>query len=234
MSVFKFKHFQIHQENTALKVGTDSMLLGSFCSWENPKRLLDIGTGTGVLALMSAQRFSFEEITGIELSEEACMDAQINAENNPFPSKISILNQAIQDYVPNQQFDAIISNPPFFENSSKNQNEHKSLARHTESLSYTELIESISRLLTEKGKAWIILPFERKENILELADNSGLSPADLITIFGKPDKPVRIVISLTKQQVSEARTSSLCIRNENGSYTEEYKILTQKFHDRTL
>lgn len=233
MSVFNFKHFQIHQKNTALKVGTDSMVLGAVCYWDKPKRLLDIGTGTGVLSLMCAQRFSFEEITGIELSEEAYADAQINAQNNPFSSKISILNQAIQEYEPTERFDAIISNPPFFENSSKNPDVHKSLAKHTESLSFLELVQSISKFLTQDGKAWIIVPFESKESIIQLARENNLFASDLITLFGKPNKATRVIISLEKQ-VSEVKTSSLCIRTEDGLYTEEYKTLTQEFHDRTL
>ncbi len=233
MSVFNFKHFQIHQKNTALKVGTDSMVLGTLCQWDKPKRLLDIGTGTGVLSLMCAQRFSFEEIIGIELSEEAFTDAQINAQNNPFPSKIVVLNQAIQEYQSTERFDAIISNPPFFENSSKNPNAHKSLARHTESLSFLELVQSISSLLSENGKAWIIIPFESKKQLIQLAKENGLFPSDLITLFGKPNKPTRIVISLEKQ-VSEIKISSLCIRTEDGLYMEEYKTLTQEFHDRPL
>jgi len=233
MSVFKFKHFQIHQENTALKVGTDSMLLGAICHWKNPIRLLDIGTGTGVLALMCAQRFGFDEIVGLEISEKAIVDARVNAGNSPFISRISIVNQAIQDYDPNEQFDAIISNPPFFENSSKNQNEHKSLARHTESLSFSELLQSISRLLTEDGKAWVIIPFEIKENIIQLAKESNLFVSDLITLFGKPNKPTRAILSFGKE-VSEVRPSSICIRTEDGAYTEEYKLLTQEFHDRSL
>jgi len=233
MSVFQFKHFQIHQENTALKVGTDSMLLGAICHWENPKRLLDIGTGTGVLALICAQRFAFEEIVGLEISEKALIDAQINAKNSPFFPKVSIVNQAIQDYDPNEQFDAIISNPPFFENSSKNQNEHKSLARHTESLSFSELLQSITRLLTAEGKAWIIIPFESTENIIQLAKENTLFVADLITLFGKPNRPTRAIISFGKQ-ISEVRSSSICIRTEDGAYTEEYKVLTQEFHDRSL
>ncbi|AEA45947.1 tRNA1(Val) (adenine(37)-N6)-methyltransferase [Fluviicola taffensis] len=233
MPVFQFKHFQIQQKHAALKVGTDSMILGSLCGWENPKRLLDIGTGTGVLALMCAQRFPFQEIIGLEISEEAIIDAQINAQNNPFDTKITIVNQAIQDYKPKEKFDAIISNPPFFENSSKNPNDQKSLARHTESLSFSELLQSITRLLTAEGKAWIIIPFESTENIIQLANANELFIADLITLFGKPKKPTRTILCLIKQ-ISEIQESSLCIRTESGSYTEEYKILTKEFHDREL
>jgi tRNA1Val (adenine37-N6)-methyltransferase len=233
MSVFKFKHFQIQQDHAALKVGTDSMLLGSLCRWDNPKRLLDIGTGTGVLALMCAQRFALDEIIGLEISEPAVVDAQINAGNHPFSAKISILNQAVQEYQSTEGFDAIISNPPFFENSSKNPDDHKSLARHTESLSFTELMQAISRLLTRTGKAWMIVPFESKESIILTAAEYSLFPTDLITIFGKPTKPVRIIISLGKM-TQEILSSSLCVRNEIGAYTEEYKILTNQFHDREL
>lgn len=209
------------------------MLLGAICYWEHPKRLLDIGTGTGVLALMCAQRFAFEEIVGLEISEKAIIDAQINAGNSPFIPRISIVNQAIQDYDPTEKFDAIISNPPFFENSSKNQNEHKSLARHTESLSFSELLLSISKLLTADGKAWIIIPFENTKNIIQLVKENDLFISDLITLFGKPNKPTRAIISFGKQ-ISETRSSSICIRTEGGAYTEEYKILTQEFHDRSL
>ncbi len=233
MSVFSFKHFQIIQEHAALKVGTDSMLLGSLCHWKNPKRLLDIGTGTGVLALMCAQRFPFSEITGVELSHEACIDAKNNARNNPFQSRISIINQAIQEYRPEGPFDAIISNPPFFENSLKNQNEHKALARHTGTLSFSHLIESVSRLLSTDGKAWFILPFDSKEGLFQLAIANGLIVSDLITLFGKPEKATRIILGLTKQ-AAELKESSLCIRTEDGAYTEAYKVLTKEFHDREL
>jgi tRNA1Val (adenine37-N6)-methyltransferase len=211
MSVFKFKHFQIHQQHAALKVGTDSMLLGALCNWNAPKRLLDIGTGTGVLALMCAQRFAFEEITCIELSKEACIDAQTNARHNPFSSRISIVNLPIQEYTPGEQFDAIITNPPFFENSLKNQDEQKALARHTETLSFPELIRSISRLLTEDGKAWMIIPFDSRENLIQTAKDAGLFVSDLITLFGKPGKATRVVLSLIKQPAA-LKESSLCIR----------------------
>ncbi len=233
MSVFQFKHFQIQQKHAALKVGTDSMILGSLCDWDSPKRLLDIGTGTGVLALMCAQRFPFEEIIGIEISEEAFMDAQENAENAPFQSPVSILNQALQDYEAETPFDAIISNPPFFENSSKNSDDHKSLARHTDSLTFEELLHSISHLLAPDGKAWIIIPFEASEKFLQLAEQNNLFPTDFITIFGKPGKHIRVVISLQKRP-TEVTRSALCIRDEYGKYTPEYKVLTGDFHDRVL
>lgn len=233
MSVFKFRHFHIHQAHAALKVGTDSMLLGSLCHWEQPKHLLDIGTGTGVLALMCAQRFAFETITGLEISTEAFTDARTNSEHHPFPAAISVINQAVQEYQPAGTFDAIISNPPFFENSSKNPNEQKSLARHTESLSFTELLTAISRLLSDEGKAWIILPSGSKEHIMQLGREQNLFVSDLITLFGKPKKSTRVILAFTKNQTVFSQ-SSLYIRDKNGKYTQEYKELTKEFHDREL
>ena len=182
---------------------------------------------------MCAQRFSFEEITGIEISAEAFDDAQANAQNSPFGSRISVINQAIQDYDPEEKFDAIISNPPFFENSLKNQNEQKSLARHTESLSFPELTRSIARLLTAEGKAWIIVPYESRETLVQLAKENGLFVSDRITLFGKPGKLSRMILSFSKS-ASETNISALCIRSEEGSYTEEYKALTREYHDRPL
>ncbi|WP_300664466.1 methyltransferase [Fluviicola sp.] len=233
MSVFKFKHFQIQQKHAALKVGTDSMILGSLCQWNSPKRLLDIGTGTGVLALMCAQRFLFEEIIGLEISEEAFIDAMENAESSPFQSRISVFNQALQDYQSESPFDAIISNPPFFENSFKNADSQKTLARHTDSLTFEELLNSIANLLSSDGKAWLIIPFDAFDSLIRLAERNNLFPADLITIFGKPNKSARVVLSLQKKQV-DAKKSSLCIRDEHGKYTPEYKVLTRDFHDRVL
>ncbi|MDR0802948.1 methyltransferase [Fluviicola sp.] len=233
MNVFRFRHFQIQQQHAALKVGTDSMVLGTLCHWDSPGKLLDIGTGTGVLTLMCAQRFPFEEIIGLEISEEAFLDAQINAWNNPFTSRILIVNQAIQNYWPEFQFDAIISNPPFFENSFKNPDKQKSLARHTDSLTFSELLDAISRLLSPAGKAWIILPFEAHEAFVQHADQKNLFPANLITIFGKPGKQTRTIVSLRKQQTN-VQESSFCIRDEYRNYTEEYKELTKEFHNRKL
>ena len=158
MSIFKFKRFTIQQSNAALKVGTDAMVLGSLSHWDSPGHLLDVGTGTGVLALMCAQRYNFGNITAIDISKDAIADAIENASNSPFKSSITVLNCSLQDLEGKELFDAIISNPPYFENSMKNANDQLTLARHTDSLSFEELLENIYRLLTANGLAWIIVP----------------------------------------------------------------------------
>lgn len=233
MSTFQFKHFSIHQQNTALKVGTDAMLLGSLCEWEKPKRLLDIGTGTAVLVLMCSQRFSFEQIVALEIEPNAAKEAELNAKNSPFPSPITVVLSSVQDYQPEQLFDAIISNPPFFENSLKNENEQLGLARHTDALSYSDLVSNISRLLSENGRAWMILPNSSEDTLAELAKQNKLFINRLIRLEGKPGKHVRTIFSLSKQE-QEMIVSRFTIRDETGNYTSEYKVVTREFHDREL
>ncbi len=233
MSIFRFKHFYIHQQNSALKVGTDAMLLGSICNWDSPTRLLDIGTGTGVLTLMCAQRFLFQGILGLEIDPEAANEARQNASDSPFESPIEIVQERIQDYQPEQLFDAIISNPPFFENSSKNESKQSELARHTDTLSYSDLISAISRLLSPEGKAWIILPNSAEDSIKHLTAQNRLFISRLIYLEGKPGKHVRTIFAMSKVQ-SGTVLSKFTIRNEDGSYSDEYKELTKEFHDREL
>ena len=216
-----------------MKVGTDAMVLGSLCDWENPKRLLDIGTGTGVLALMCAQRFPFEEVIALEVESAAVEEAQLNVGNSPFPSPITVIHASLQEYQPEQLFDAIISNPPFFENSLKNENEQLGLARHTDNLSYSDLISNISRLLTVNGKAWIILPNVSEDPIAELAKQNKLFIHQLIRLEGKPGKHVRTIFCLSNQE-QEKIISRFTIRDEHGNYSTEYKIITKEFHDREL
>lgn len=233
MGVFQFKHFQIQQQHAALKVGTDAMILGASCQWDDPQRLLDIGTGTGVLALMCAQRFPFKTITGIEISEEAVRDAQINAQNNPFDSPVSIVHQAIQDFEPGTLFDAIISNPPFFENSLPNADEHKSLARHTASLPFPELIQHINRLLSADGSAWIIVPDAAESPLETLASLNGLFLTQKIQVEGKPGKHVRTICCFSRNN-TPVKISRFTIRTHSGAYSDEYKVLTKEFHNREV
>jgi len=233
MSVFNFKHFSIQQSNAALKVGTDAMVLGSLCNWENPQRLLDIGTGTGVLALMCAQRFSFSEIVALEIAEDAFIDAKLNAENSPFSAPINVQHCSLQDYDDPYLFDAIISNPPYFENSSKNEDEQLRLARHTDSLSFEELIAKSSLLLSPKGLAWLIVPNSVEESIETISKSNKLFVKEKIQLEGKPEKHVRTIFCLSREE-HETKHNTFRIRNEDGGYSEEYKELTKEFHDREL
>lgn len=233
MNPFHFKYFSIQQTHSALKVGTDAMLLGSLCNWTNPKRLLDIGTGTGVLSLMCAQRFPFQEITAIDIENTAITDATVNAQNNPFTSPIRVFEQDVLHFEPQKNFDAIVCNPPFFENSLKNPDSQKATARHTESLPFTSLFSKISQLLTQDGQAWIILPIAALETCEPIWSSCGLKIRELIYIQGKPNSTVRFVTCLSKTATVLIEQTFL-IRDEHGQYTSEYKKITADFHDRSV
>ena len=232
--MFHFKHFSIIQESAAQKVGTDAMILGSLCDFKKNGLLLDIGTGTGVLSLMLAQRFQPQKITAIDLDELALKDAQQNFQNTPFSTQIELIHSSLQNFKPEVLYDGIISNPPFFNGSTKSKTASVNFARHTESLSYTDLLKGIDRLLKTEGEAWVILPIQEElrwksevERFNQLFINTW------IVVYGKPLQAKRFICRLTRYQ-TEISTQTLTIRNENETYSEEYISLTAEFHDRNL
>lgn len=233
MKPFQFKHFSIQQSHAALKVGTDAFLLGAFCNWTSPKHLLDIGTGTGVLSLMAAQRFPFHTVTAIDISELAIIDARTNFKNAPFNTEFVAIQTSLQNFACTKQYDAIICNPPYFENSVKNNYAESALARHTDALPFNELIGKINDLLTNDGKAWMIFPADYLKIFEEKLTASLLHIVHEIKIMGKPMSLKRIIVCLEKNK-HDRKIDYFTIRNENGTYTEAYKALTIDFHDRKL
>jgi len=213
-----------------MKVGTDAMILGSICTFlESPKNILDIGTGTGVISLMLAQRFKPERITAIEIDEAASKDAQYNFNESNFPTTFNLIHQDIRLMKLDLTFDAIISNPPFFENSSKSISDQRNLARHTDNLSYADLMEAVASRLTNTGLFWVIVPYEVFDFLCNLGKDFGLSVFQYITIYGKPDKPIRSVVAFSKT-IHQLTTDNLTIRDAFGNYTDSYIELTKSFH----
>lgn len=233
MSVFHFKHFSIFQEQADLKVGTDSMLLGAFAKFENPKRILDIGTGTGVLSLMLAQKYPECKINALEINPNAFELAKSNFEKNLLGKNCLVQLSALQDFQTPIKFDGIISNPPYFEDSLKNSKEGKSLARHTDSLSYEELYSKSSNLLSDTGSAWFILPFLSLNRVQEIIESKNLFINRLIEVEGKPGQKVRVILELGKQQ-TKTLIETFVIRDEENNYTDEYVDLTKEFHNKSV
>jgi len=229
MKPFHFRHFSIQQSQAAMKVGTDSMLLGSLCNFDNARSVLDIGTGTGVLSLMIAQRFAPAHITAIEIDEAAAADAQINFSDHPFSSEIELIRIDIRQFHTDKLFDGIITNPPFFENSSQSMLEDRNLARHTTTLSFSDLFSVSARLLVSEGKLWMILPADVTRQITAIALENGFHFRTLINVEGKPGKPVRTIMEFGKA-AKEPAISSFIVRTADGSYTNEYIALTKEFH----
>lgn len=228
MSVFKFKEFSVQQEASAMKIGTDAMIFGSLISVEHKKNALDIGTGTGVLALMLAQRSADLNLIGLEIEAEAFNEAKFNFENSPFKSQLIAVHDDFLQFE-NTPFDLIFSNPPYFENSSKANSSKRNLARHDDRLPLIELFQRAYELLTEDGHFWIILPATTVDEYVPIVEKFGLYPEEIISIYGTENKLIRKVVSFKKHRKSIV-LSELIVRNSDGRYTEMYKKLTEAYH----
>lgn len=234
MSFFNFKYFSIRQNHAALKVGTDSMLLGAFIQTHGKRKALDIGTGTGVLALMQAQKNPKLKITAIEISALSLKDAQVNISNSPFPMAIDlILGNFLQvDFT--EKFDLIFSNPPFYSDGLKTKDLALNQAKHVDELPPSLLCEKVFYLLNENGHFWVIWPFETRLNFVLAATQSGLFLLEEIQLEGKPEKWVRSIFCFTTTKPETFKTRKFRIRNEDNRYSDEYLELTKDFHDREL
>lgn len=228
-SVFSFQQFDVIQLPTVHKVGTDSMVLGALIAANQPKRILDIGTGTGVLALMLAQRFDCAEITAIEIADEAAELALKNVTNSPFSERITVVNQDLLQFSPSEKFDLIVSNPPYYATNMFSPDSSRTLARHEINLPLDNLLSWSMNYLNTDGKVVLILPYDRTETIEKVATRLGFYISEKIIIFGKPNHPSKVILSFTTNS-TDVVLSSLTIRDEVGKYTEAYKKATKDFH----
>jgi tRNA1Val (adenine37-N6)-methyltransferase len=234
MSFFHFKYFSIQQTNAALKVGTDAMILGAFVQSEGKKKALDIGTGTGVLSLMQAQKNNELYITAVEIDSAACEDAQYNFSQSPFPNPIELLEGDFLKINFPDKFDLIYSNPPYYQNALKSENASINLAKHVAELNPDLLCEKVATLLTCEGQFWLIWPFDNRENFLHSADENGLFLEQEIQLEGKPEQPVRSIFCFSKNKIEKPKNQNFIIRNSNNQYSAEYSALTELYHDRKV
>lgn len=213
-----------------MKVGTDAMVLGALCRFDQPKHVLDIGTGTGVLSLMVAQRFQPETITAVELESAAAGDARFNFKQSPFSTQFELLEQDVRELPDDRLFDGIITNPPFFVHSSKSDSAERNRARHTDDLPFSDLMDCCARLLSDSGLLWMIVPTEARIPLEALGKARELFLRECIVIHGKPDTPVRVVLAFGKAP-AEPKHAQLTIRTAAGHYTDAYFDLTREFHN---
>ncbi len=232
---FQFKKFTVYQDKTAMKVGVDSVLLGAYTECKNAKNILDIGTGTGLLALMLAQKTSVP-VTAIELEQNAYRQALENIQNSKW-NNISVLHSSVQDYAAkgNITFDLIICNPPYFHKSLGTNNLQRNIARHDNELTIDILISCINTLLSDKGRFYMIYPYDRKEEVLNTAAKYKLYPTNLLAVRGNESKPPnRIIIELAfdnSNHQSHANEKLLTVRSKStNKYTKEYKELTKDYY----
>lgn len=230
-NLFRFKQFAINQENCAMKIGTDSILLGAWANCYNKSNILDIGTGTGILALIMAQKGN-KNIYAIDIDENAVEQAKQNVSNSKWKSDINVFHCSLQEFkVPVDKFDFIITNPPYFLNSLKSPNESRTTARHTYSLSQNEIISFCKNSLSLNGKFAIVLPVVEGNKFIKLSLENGFYCIRKCLVKPNPSKePHRMLLefSFKKQNTQESE-----IVIENGirhHYTDEYKKLTEEFY----
>jgi tRNA1Val (adenine37-N6)-methyltransferase len=232
MSEFQFKQFTIKQADSAMKVGTDSVLLGSLLEADSPHRILDIGTGTGLLALMMAQRFGAATIDAIEIDTAAANEAQFNINKSKWHQRIFVHNKTFQVFAEQAGvYDLIISNPPYYPAADhyKIEEHQRSNARQTQSLSFDDLVSGVNRLLSDDGICWMVLPTQEAEILITKAIANGLYLNRQILVHSKLSKAYnRVIFSLSKKAAHMAQ-STFVIYEEEGGYTQLYKQTTMPF-----
>ena len=228
---FIFKQFTINQDRCAFKVGTDGVLLGASADTSGADRILDIGTGTGLIALMLAQRCQ-AEITAIEPDKDSFEQACENIQNSKWQKRINILNTSLQDFNPeNLKFDLIVSNPPYFRDSLKNPDPAKAASRHNISLSENELLKGVSRLLAQDGKLQVIMPYAEGNIFIAEASDYGLFCIKIIKIKSLPTSDIRRLILTFSGTRQETVEQFLTIEHgRRHEFTDEYKKLTKEFY----
>lgn len=226
---FTFKQFEVRQERCAMKVGTDGVLLGAWACVEHCGRVLDMGTGTGLVALMTAQR-SQAHIVAIDLDADAVSQAAENASSSPWSSRIQVVEADAREISDSLPFDAILCNPPFFENSLKCPDSARTMARHTDTLSFDELARSASRLLSPEGELSVVIPYDRAHDMTVSCACHGLfATRQTIVVPIEGGKPKRILMAFTRQGAPHGITT-LCIQNAERQYTPEYVSLVEDFY----
>lgn len=221
-----------------MKVTLDACLFGALCDVKESQRILDIGTGTGLLALMSAQR-SEGNIDALELDPNASQQAKNNVENSPFAGRIQVIQQDIKQFISDEPYDTILCNPPFFSDHLKGPNAQRNQARHNDHLSFDDLCASITRLLSKQGKAWILLPCHEFSSFSQKAQQHQLNVSYGWVIQSKPNKPShRYVFCLEHEAGMNGRSEiaisefiKVIIHSESsGEYSSHFKSLLADFY----
>lgn len=228
---FHFKQFTINQEKCAFKVGTDGVLLGVCADVTGRKRILDIGTGTGLIALMLAQRCD-AEITAIEPDHNSFVQASENVKRSKWSNRISIENCALQNFAPdNPKFDLIVTNPPYFTDSLKNPDPVKSTARHNDRLTHSDILTGAARLLEENGLLQLILPYDEGNIFIAEAQGYGFYCNSILRIKPMPSSEIRrLILDFTRKRQKPTEHFLTIEKGKRHEFTEEYVKLTREFY----
>lgn len=234
---FQFKQFTVWHQHCAMKVGTDGVLAGALTPVEGARHILDVGTGSGLIALMLAQRCPEAQISAIEIDDEAAAQASDNFAASPWAERIQLVHADFNDFSSDKKFDLIVSNPPYFTDALKNPDPQRTVARHNDTLNYHQLFLGSRQLLQPQGICCVIIPAESETFVNEMAARHHFFPQAVTRIFTKPGKPCRRVF-ITYWRGSEhdlyypdkLTEQTLYLMDAQGQYTDQYRALTQDFY----
>lgn len=231
---FAFKQFKVYQQDSAMKVGTDAVLLGAYVSLpgsSEPIEILDVGSGTGVVGLMLAQRASKAQVTCLEIDPKAVQESQLSVAESPFSDRISVVCGDFEEYVPSKVFDLIVSNPPFFTDTHWTPDGSRNQARHIGALTPEVLFRRAKSILKPSGRVVLIVARSTFERFCVAAEEEGLILHDVLMVRPLQRASVkRIVASWCLDQVDQVRIDELFIEISRHHYSERFRILTEAFY----
>ena len=234
MSLFNFKQFSVQQDKTAMKVGTDGVLLGAWCPIDNnPNSILDIGTGTGLIALMLGQRTTAQQIDALEIDENAYEQATENFENSPWSDRLFCFHAGLDEFVddPEDEYDLIVSNPPFYSEDVKTDDEQRNLARFQDALPFEELVVAADLLLSENGIFAVIIPYKEEKRFIDLCADVELFPIKITRVKGSHSTPiVRSLLAFKRFELTTLTANELVVEINRHEYTDDYINLTREFY----
>jgi len=226
---FQFKQFTVYHDLCAMKVGTDGVLLGAWTDVSGAQHILDVGCGSGLIALMLAQRCN-AEIDAIDLDENACRQTRKNIKLSPFSQAIQVIHGDFLVYHPDKKYDLIVSNPPFFVNSLKSPDRQRSLARHTDDLPFDQLLKHSAQLLSSHSRIALIAPFEQLNFILSISEEHSLYMVRKTLVRSIARRPPKRVLLEFSNMQNSLQENELNIESSVGKFSEEYVALTKDYY----
>jgi tRNA1Val (adenine37-N6)-methyltransferase len=227
---FEFKQFTIQDGDSGMPVSTDGVLLGAWANFDRTQRLLDIGTGTGLLTLMCAQRFSTASILAIDINQEAINDATRNVSQSSWTDRIEVKQQNVLSLNAPEGFDAIICNPPYFNSGERAAREQRAIARHSITLSHQELLDKCSQLLSVHGQACFVLPVTEGQEFINYALRTGWFLARCCNVRTTGKKPATRMLFTLQKRACSTEHQELVIHDEISGYSKAFIQLTQDFY----
>jgi tRNA1Val (adenine37-N6)-methyltransferase len=227
---FQFKQFAILDGHSGMPVSTDGVLLGAWAQFTNAERLLDIGTGTGLLALMCAQRFQTAAIMAVDIDSTAINDAKRSFRASRWSARLTLLQGDVLNQNFSERFTGIICNPPYFNSGEVSHNTQRATARHTHTLAHEQLLERCRSLLIEEGQASFVLPTPEGEQFIAMAKQQGWHLTRLCRVQTTPKKPCHRLLFTLSQVFEECKEEHLVIHSDAGGYSADFITLTKDFY----